>query len=79
MKLREYYVEHAFSTVEEAEKQLYLAVIRGEVRARLKGVIYGPEWLKQISKVKYDDSNPYTLPADFELSVEDARRIWPLK
>ena len=78
MKLREYYVDHAFSTVEEADKQLYLAVIRGEVRARWNGIVYGPEWLKQFSRMKFgDDSDPFALPPDLELSVEDAERLWP--
>jgi hypothetical protein len=44
-KLREYYVDHRFGDVKEAERQLYLAVIRGEVRARRKGRMFGPEWL----------------------------------
>ena len=28
---------------------LYVAVIKGEVRARFKGRVYGSEWLKQIA------------------------------
>ena len=70
------YVEHPFSDMKEAERQLYLAVIRGEVRARSKGIILGPEWLKQISKMKFHDKNPFALPPDIELSVEDVTRIW---
>ena len=58
------------------QKRLYLAVVKGEVRARLKGRVLGPEWLKQIAALKYDD--PFTLPSDLELSVEDAKRLWPL-
>jgi len=75
-KLREYYVDHRFNDVKEAERQLYLAVIRGEVRARSKGRLFGPEWLKQISKMKFDDKSAFALPPDIELSVEDATRIW---
>ena len=37
----------------------------------------GPEWLKQIAAMKFDD-NPFTLPPDLELSVEDAKRLWPI-
>jgi hypothetical protein len=75
MKLREYYVDHVVSDVHEAEKQLYLAVIKGEVRAKSKGIVLGPEWLKQLEKFENDD--PFTLPPDIELSVEDAKRKWP--
>ena len=57
-------------------KRLYLAVIKGEVRARLKGRVLGTEWLKQIEALKYDD--PFTLPPDLELSVTDAKRLWPI-
>jgi hypothetical protein len=65
-----------FDSLKEAERQLYLAVIRGNVKARLKGRELGPEWLKQISKMKFDDNNDFALPPDIELSVEDAKRIW---
>jgi hypothetical protein len=37
--------------------------------------LLGPEWLKQISKMKFDDSDVFALPPDIELSVEDAKRI----
>ena len=50
--------------------------MKGEVRARLKGRVLGPEWLKQIASLTYDD-NPFTL--DLELSVEDAKRLWPFE
>jgi hypothetical protein len=33
---------HYFDNLKEAERQLYLAVIRGDVRARLKGRVLGP-------------------------------------
>jgi hypothetical protein len=61
-KLREYYVDHNFRSIKEAQKQLYLAVIRGEVRARLKGRPLGPEWLKQISKMTFIEGEPFALP-----------------
>jgi hypothetical protein len=75
LKLREYYVDHRYSDAQEAEKQLYLAVIRGEVRARLNGRVLGPEWLKQVSRLT-DPLGPWVLPPDLELSVEDAERLW---
>jgi hypothetical protein len=77
LKLREYYVDHAFDHVEEASKQLYLSVIRGEIRARDKdGKIYGPTWLDQFSKMQWDPDDPWALPADLQLSVEDAKKKW---
>jgi hypothetical protein len=75
-KLREYYVDHRFDDVNEAERQLYFAVIGGKVRARSKGRVLGSEWLTQLSKMKFDDNNAFALPPDIELSVEDAKRIW---
>ncbi len=74
--MRERYVDHVFSSVEQADKQLYLAVINGDVRARLNGRVLGPEWLKQVSKLETDGTNPFALPPDLELSVEDAERVW---
>jgi hypothetical protein len=75
-KLREYYVDHAFADVREAEEQLFLSVTKGEVRARSKNRVFGPEWLKQIAQLKVDEANPFALPPDIELSVEDAKRKW---
>jgi hypothetical protein len=74
-KLREYYVQDAFGDdIEQAQKQIYLAVMRGEVGARRNGRELGPEWLKQISKMTFLEGEPFALPGDVELSVEDARR-----
>ena len=76
LKLREYYMDHYFDDVMEAERQLYFAVIGGKVRARSKGRVLGPEWLTQLSKMKFHDTDAFALPPDLEVSVEDAKRIW---
>ena len=76
MKMREYYVDHATRFIEESERRLFLAVVAGEVRARLIGHVLDTERLKQIAKLKTDESNPFSLPPDLELSVKDARRKW---
>jgi hypothetical protein len=55
---------------------LFLSVTKGEVRARSKNRVFGPEWLKQIAQLKVDEANPFALPPDIELSVEDAKRKW---
>jgi hypothetical protein len=59
----------------KAKKQLFLAVVSGEVRARWNDTVLGPEELKRIAKTKWDDNDPFALPF-LELSVEDARRKW---
>ena len=46
-KMLDYHIVRRFGDVAEAERQLYLAVVRGDVRARLNGKILGPEWLKK--------------------------------
>jgi len=68
LKVREYYVDHAagIDTVEEAEKQLWLAVTTGVVRARRNGVVYGPEWLKELAKMTFMEGEPFALPPDIE-------------
>jgi hypothetical protein len=61
---------------EDAVKELYLAVIHGDVRVRFNGRVW-PEWIKQINRMKISDDGPFALPPDIELSVEDVRRLWP--
>jgi hypothetical protein len=61
--------------VAEAERQLYLAVVRGDVRARLNGKILGPEWLKQLCRMKISEASSFALPRDIELAAEDAPRV----
>ncbi len=69
-------VDYAFGDAWQAEKALYLAVIKGEVRARLNGRVLGPEWLKQVEKLVHDPNDPFALPPDLELSVEDVQKMW---
>ena len=76
LKIIENYVLTPDRGYDEAAKQLYLAVIRGDVRSQMKGRELGPEWRKQISRMRCDE-HPFTLPPDLRLSVEDAERIWP--
>ena len=45
-KVLDYHVVRRFEDVAEAERQLYLAVVRGDVRVRLNGKVLGPEWIK---------------------------------
>ena len=71
LHLRQWHVDKHFKRPNEAEKQLYLAVVQGKVRARLNGIVFGPAWLKQLS-----NGNAASVPPDIELSVDDVRRIW---
>ena len=73
LHLRQRYVDKHFKRPGEAERQLYLAVVRGTVRARLNGIILGPTWLKQQLP---SDNDAASFPADIELSVDDVHRIW---
>jgi hypothetical protein len=74
LKVREYYLDSHFDSIKAADKWLYLAVVRGVVRARSKGLVLGSEWIKQLSKMKYDHDNPFSLPADIELSIDDVKK-----
>jgi hypothetical protein len=73
LKVREYYLDSHFGSIRAADKWLYLAVVRGVVRARSKGLVLGPEWIKQLSKMTYDEDNPFALPPDIELSIDDVK------
>ncbi|MGB8617147.1 MAG: hypothetical protein WCD65_06410 [Pseudolabrys sp.] len=74
-KMLDYHIVRRFGDVAEAERQLYLAVVRGDVRARLNGKILGPEWLKQLCRMKISEASSFTLPRDIELAAEDAPRV----
>jgi hypothetical protein len=76
LKVREYCVDHCFDDLMESERQLYMAVIRGELRARHKGRQLGARMVKAAFENEIRCPNPFTLPPDIELSVEDAKGIW---
>jgi hypothetical protein len=78
-KILETYVQPPFSDFDEAEKDLRIAVITGEVRARFHGEIIGPETRAEIARSVYDPKSPAALPPDIEISVEDAERVWLLR
>jgi hypothetical protein len=73
LKVREYYLDSHFDSIRAADKWLYLAVIRGVVRARNKGLVLGPDWIKQLTKMTYHDDHPFALPPDIELSIDDVK------
>jgi hypothetical protein len=74
-KMLDYHIVRRFGDVAEAERQLYLAVVRGDVRARLNGKTLGPEWLKQLCRMKISEASSFALPRDIELAAEDAPRV----
>jgi hypothetical protein len=76
IKIIEYYLDWLDPDLAETTKELYLAVLNGDVRARLNGHILGPEWFKRVSKLKNDPAYPFELPPDLELSVDDVKRNW---
>jgi hypothetical protein len=42
------------------------------------GRILGPEWLKQVGRLKNDPAYPFELPPDLELSVDDVKQHWAI-
>ena len=73
-KMLDYHIVRRFGDVAEAERQLYLAVVRGDARARLNGKILGPEWLKQLCRMKISEASSFALPRNIQLAAEDAPR-----
>jgi hypothetical protein len=69
--LREHYVDPIATDMSDAERRLYLAVVTGQVRARMKGRILDYKQIALMSGV-----SPFSLSSEIELSVEDARRKW---
>ncbi len=70
-QVREYYVDPITTDRSDAQRRLYLAVVTGEVRARLKGRIIKHKQIALMSGV-----TPFSFPSEIELSVDDARRKW---
>src|SRR5262245_29304472 len=75
-KLAEYLSGH-FPNLKAAERWIYFAVIRGDIRAQFRnGEILGPAWLKRISQGRWsgDPDDVFGLPSDIGLSMDDAVR-----
>jgi hypothetical protein len=70
-QLREHYVDPIATDISDAQRRLYLAVVTGQVRARLKGRILDYKQIALMSGV-----TPFSLSSEIELSVEAARRKW---
>jgi hypothetical protein len=80
LKLREYYADFLIpKEVEDTQRELHRAVITGEIRAKLKGRILTKQEVAALGQTQWGDADdPYALPPDLSLSVEDAERIWPV-
>jgi hypothetical protein len=78
LKLREYYIDPFVPDVRDAEYQLYWSVVEGNVRARHKGRLLTQDEAYALREKHWSDAedDPYALPFDIELSVEDAERVW---
>jgi hypothetical protein len=68
-KLAEYLSGYHFKDMDEAEREIYRAVLAGNVRGQHKGQPLTAEQLKKISAMR-------DLPPDIELNVDDAARLW---
>ena len=79
LKLREYYADYLLpKEVEDTQRAVYDAVIAGAIRAKLKERLLTKEEAAALAKTQWGGpENPYVLPSNLELSVEDAERIWP--
>jgi hypothetical protein len=36
--------------------------------------VLGPEWIKQLTKIAFDEHDPFALPADIVVSIDDVKR-----
>jgi hypothetical protein len=74
-----YYADYLVpGDVEDTQRALHEAVITGAIRAKLNRRLLTKEEAAEIARPRCGDANnPYGLPSDLELSVEDAERIWP--
>jgi hypothetical protein len=79
-KLREYYVDGCpdVDGIQDARYQVYWAVVDGRMRARLGGRVLSPEEVFRLRDSQWsgEGEDRHALPADIELSVEDALTIW---
>jgi len=64
--------------IQDARYQVYWAVVDGRMRARLGGRVLSPEEVFRLRESQWsgEGEDRYALPADIELSVEDALTIW---
>jgi hypothetical protein len=77
LKLREYYADFLLPDVDDTQQAVHRAVIAGEIRARLNGHLLTKQDAAALGQTQWGDAeNPYALPSDLQLSVEDAERIW---
>ena len=59
------------------ERHLHRWVVRGRARARYRGEILGPDRLQEIASKRWGPpGDPYALPADIEINVDDAERLY---
>lgn len=56
------------------DRQMYEAVVNGEVRCRLRGELVSD--LSVITSQKWHETNRYALPRNLEVHMDDVERIW---
>jgi hypothetical protein len=78
-KILDHYVLNASgeTSLPDAKYQLYYAVLEGEIRGRIDNKPLDSHTMSRIRHESWGD-DPYDLPADLWLFVEDAEKIWPL-
>ena len=77
-KLREYYADPMLPPEIDAEKFIYDAVIAGQIRVRSGSDLLSREEAANLADKKWSDDpdQPYALPLDRGLSIEDAERLF---
>jgi hypothetical protein len=78
-KLREYYADFLFpNDGEDPQHEIYKGVISGAIRVRSQGRIFTKEEAAALGRRRWsdDENDPYALPADVGLSLDDALELW---
>ena len=75
-KVIEYYIDGGpwANSYQDAEYQLYNAVMDGEIRAQIDGKPFTD--FAELRKKRWSPDSLYALPFDLALNLEDVQRIW---
>ena len=70
-------VSPAAPDVEDTQQAVHQALVEGKIRAKLNWRLLTRAESTALTDTRWGDvDNPYALPSDLKLSVEDAERIW---
>ena len=77
-KLFDYHVDRLLPPDVDGYRAIYEAVISGKIRSRTKGNVLTKQEAAELAKIKWssDPDQPYMLPPDLGLSIEDAEEMF---